>query len=368
MTKLHQLHELGQSTWLNYMRREFIQSGGLRQRISDGIQGVTANATVFENTVSHYGDYDKQIRQEVRAGTPTTRIQEALMVDDVQRVADLLHPIYESSDGLNGFASIELDPSLTDETTCAVATARRMLARIDRGNVMVELPATPQGIEALEILTADGVSINVTHIFSIAVYERVAQAYIAGLEKFLATHSVWRTAPTAVASFSLAPIDAAVDEKLVALDRSDLTRKSGIAMARLLYARFEEIFSGPRWKRLAARDARVLRPKWTRIEPLDKNQAETFYADALIGPQTVLTFTLPMLDAFLDQGTAAFTINDDLAAAEGHMAELESLEIELEELLEELLQSHLAVSDQQYQSLVQSVVRKLFVDIPDSTS
>jgi transaldolase len=368
MTKLHQLHELGQSTWLNYMRRKFIQSGGLRQRIGDGIQGVTANATVFENTVSNYSDYDQQIRREVRAGTPTTRIQEALMVDDVQRAADLLHPIYESSEGLDGFASIELDPSLTEETTCAVATGRRTLARIDRGNVMVELPATPQGIEALEILTTDGVSCNITHIFSIAVYERVAQAYIAGLEKFFATHSVWRTAPTAVASFSLAPIDAAVDEKLVALDRSDLTRKTGIAMARLLYARFEEIFSGPRWKRLAARDARVLRPKWTRIEPLDDDQAKTFYADALIGPHTVLTLTLPMLDAFLAQGTPALTINDDLPAAEAHMAELESLDWALDELLEELLASHLAASDHQYQSLIQSVVRKLFVDIPDGIS
>jgi transaldolase len=364
MTKLHQLHELGQSTWLNYMRRTFIQSGGLRERIADGIQGVTANAAVFEQTISSQNEYDSQIQNELRAGTPTTRIQEALMIDDVQRAADLLHPIYESSDGLDGFASMELDPTLTDETICAVATARRMLSRVDRGNVMVELPATPNGIAAFEILTADGVSINITHIFSIAVFERAAQAYISGLETFFATHSVWRTAPTAVASFSLAAIDSAVDEKLADLNRLDLAGKTGIAMARLLYARFQEVFSGPRWGRLAVHGARVLRPKWTRINPLDESQSDTFYADALIGPQTIQTFTLPALDAFLDHGTVALTIHDDLPIAVAHLAAIEGLGLDLEELLEELQQKYLSESDRQYQSLIQSVVRKLFVDMP----
>ena len=289
------------------------------------------------------------------------------MIDDVQRAADLLHSIYESSDGLDGFASLELDPSLTDETVCTVATARRMLARIDRGNVMVEVPATRQGISAFETLTADGVSINLTHIFSISVFERVAQAYIAGLETFFATHSVWRTAPTTVASFSLAAIDRTVDEKLALLNRSDLAGKTGTAMARLLYARFQEIFSGPRWSRLAARGARVLRPKWTRIKPLDESQAATFYAGALIGPHTIQTFTLPMLDAFLDHGTIALTLYDDLPAAAAQMAEIESLGLDLEELLEELQQEHLSQSDRQYQSLIQSVIRKLFVDLPEGS-
>jgi transaldolase len=239
-----------------------------------------------------------------------------------------------------------------------------MLARIDRGNVMVELPATAQGINALETLTADGVSINVTHVFSIAVFERVAQAYIAGLETFFATHSVWRTAPTAVASFSLAAVDAAVNEKLVQLDRSDLSNKTGIAMARILYARFQEIFAGPRWSRLARRGARMLRPKWTRIKPLNKGRSDTFYADALIGPHTVQTFTLPTLDAYLQHGSVALSIYDDLPAAEAQMAEIESLDLDIEELMDELQEKHLAVSDLQYQSLIQSVIRKLFVDVP----
>jgi transaldolase len=364
MTKLHQLHELGQSTWLNYMRRQFIQSGGLRERIGDGIQGVTANAAVFEKTVSKYGDYDQQIRAEVRGGHSTTRIHEALMIDDVQRAADLLHPIYESSDGLNGFASLELDPALTNETVCAVATARRMLARIDRGNVMVELPATPQAIAAFETLITDGVSINMTHVFSIAVFERVAQAYIAGLETFFDTHSVWRTAPTAVASFSVSAIDQAVDEQLAKMNRVDLIGKTGVAMARLLYARFQEIFTGPRWKRLAAKGARVLRPKWTRIEPNSEKQNDTYYPDRLIGPNTVLTFTLPTLETFLDHGAVSLSIYDDLPGAKAQLAAIENLEIDLENLMEDLQKSYLAASDRQYQSLVQGVIGKLFTVVP----
>jgi transaldolase/glucose-6-phosphate isomerase len=364
MTKLHQLHELGQSTWLNYMRRAFIQSGGLRERIADGIQGVTANAVVFEETISNYDDYDDHIRREVRAGTPLTRIQEALMIDDVQRAADFLHPIYESSDGLDGFASLELDPTLTDETVCAVATARRMLARIDRGNVMVEVPATRHGINAFETLTADGVSINLTHIFSVSVFERAAQAYIAGLETYFESHSVWRTAPTAVASFSLAPIDGAVDEKLAAMDRPDLMGKAGIAMAHRLYARFQQIFSGPRWQRLSDHGARVLRPKWTRIKPFDARYDDTFYANELIGPHTVITFTPPTLDAFLDHGSTAQTVGENLVDTMVNLLEIEKLGIDLETLMEEVQQAHLDASDKQYQSLIQSVIRKLYVELP----
>lgn len=367
MTKLHQLHEFGQSTWLNYMRRAFIQSGSLRGCIADGIQGVTANAAVFEETISNHNDYDSDIQREVRAGTPLTRIQDALMVDDVQRAADILHPIYENSDALDGFASLELDPTYTDETVCTVATARRILARIDRGNVMVEVPATRQGINAFEILTADGVSTNLTHIFSIAVFERAAQAYITALETYFETHSVWRFAPTSVASISLAPLDGAVDEKLLALNRSDLAGKTGTAMARLLYARFLEIFSGPRWWRLAAKGARVLRPKWARVKPVDVSLPDTYYVDALIAPQTVVTFTPPLLDAFLDHGSEDLTIYDEIPSAAAHMAEIEDLGLDLEEIMEDLQKDHLAASDRQYHSLIQSVIRKLYVELPASS-
>lgn len=362
MSKLHQLHELGQSTWLNYMRRRFIQSGELRNCLNDGIQGVTANAAVFEDTISNHSDYDQDIFREVRAGTPITRIHEALMVDDVQRAADLLHPIFEASEGLDGFASVELDPSITVETNCTVATARRMLFNIDRGNAMVEVPASHEGIQAVKALTADGISINVTHIFSISDYERVAQIYIAGLESYFQTHSVWRKVPTAVASFSISPIDAALDPQLKAKNRPDLCGLTGIALARLLYARFLEIFSGPRWAQLAARGAFVLRPKWTRTLPYSAEYPDNYYTEQLIGGHTVVTFNQQTMDAFLEDGKVERTIDRDLDRAREHLDMLGSLGIDLDAVTEGIQLQHFADSDKRYQALIRSVMGKLYLE------
>ncbi|MDX1414073.1 MAG: transaldolase family protein [Candidatus Promineifilaceae bacterium] len=367
MTKLHQLHELGQSTWLNYMRRRFIQSGGLRDCLAEGIQGVTANAEVFVDTISNHTDYDRDIQREVRAGTPTARIHEALMVDDVQRAADLLHPIFEESEGLNGFASLELDTAITTEIVKTVATARHLLNRIDRGNAMVEIPASREGVNAMRELTADGISVNATHIFSISVFERVAQAYIAGLETFFDTHSVWRIAPTAVASYSISAVDHAVDKALAAINRPALIGKTGIATAHLLYARFQEIFSGPRWEQLARRGGRKLRPKWTRIFPDDSIYATTYYVDQLIGADTVVTFTPRTLNAFLEKGIVEQTIAKDLEQAQEQVHALTKSGIDLEGMMEDLQRHYLDVSEKQYRALVRSVVSKLYVEAPASS-
>lgn len=362
MTKLHELHSSGQSTWLNYMRRAFICSGGLRAAISQGIQGITANAAVFEDTIVNDTDYNQDIRAQVMAGTPTTRIHEALMVDDVQRAADMLHPIFEESNGLDGVASLEIDPALAHDSVSTVATIRRLLARVDRGNAMMEIPATPAGATAVQSLTADGVNINATHIFSISVFERVAQAYIAGLETYFDTHSVWRTEPTSVASFSVSPIDQVVDELLVARGRPDLQGQTAVALASLLYARYQDIFSGPRWEALAARGAWPLRPKWTRLET-DSDRG-TRYLDSLIGPDTVMTFTPKTLERFLAHGRVALTLAHNLEEAEEHLAQLAQWEIDLESIAAELQRAHLEASDRQYQALIGSVVQKLVTEAP----
>jgi transaldolase len=363
MTNLHELHDTGQSTWLNYMRRAFIRSGGLRTAITKGIQGVTANAAIFEDTILNDTDYDQDIRAQVMAGTPTTRIHEALMVDDVQRAADMLHPIFEESGGLDGVASLEIDPALAYDSVSTVATVRRLLARVDRGNAMMEIPATQAGAAAVQALTADGINVNATHIFSISAFERFAQAYICGLETYFDTHSVWRTEPTSVASFSVSPIDRVVDEILLARGRPDLQGQTAVAVARLLYARYLDIFSGPRWDALEAREARPLRPKWTRLEAPASGKA-TRYMDALIGPDTVMTFTPETLDHFLAHGHVALTLPYDLEAAEEHVAELLFLDIDLEAFAAELQQAHLEASDRQYQALIGSVVHKLVTEAP----
>lgn len=364
MTKLHELQNIGQSPWLNYMRRAFIMSGGLREAIDQGILGITANAAVFEDTIRNDADYDKDIRKQIMAGTPTTRIHETLMADDVQRAADLLHPIFEESEGLDGVASLEIDPALADDCVGTVATVRRLLTRVDRGNAMVEVPATLSCTEAIRALTVDGININATHIFSVSMFERVAQAYISGLETFFRTHSVWRMAPTSVASFSISPIDRIVDDQLLEIGRPEHKGKTGIAMARLLYERFRDIFSGPRWEALAARGARPLRPKWTRLETWEEGQPAAVYMDSLIGPDTVVTFTPTMLDLFLKQGRVAKTLERKSDSATNHLALMVNLGIDLEELAEELQRTHLEAADKQYQALIASVIQKLVTEAP----
>ncbi|KAA3656568.1 MAG: hypothetical protein DWQ04_30695 [Chloroflexi bacterium] len=358
MTALHQLHEVRQSTWLNYMRRAFIRSGGLRERMADGIQGITANAAAFEKTLSACSDYDNAVRREMTAGTPVRQIHEILMIDDVQRTADLLHPIFQDSKGLDGFASLELDPSISIDPVKTVSEVRHVTRRLDRGNVMVEVPATPTGIEAIKLLIGDGVCINATHIFSIDIYEKVAEAYIAGLEYYFRTHSVWRIAPTAVASFSLSSIDHAIDPLLEAKGYPELKGKTAVAMAKVLYGRFRNIFAGPRWEKLANQGARVLRPKWTRTDPHNFALSDTHYVDALIGPDTVMTFSQTTLNAFLDHGTIAHTLVHNYEASLTHLRKLVELGIDRKAVGKKLQTDYFVASDKRFQSSIQSVINK----------
>ncbi|MCP4359272.1 MAG: bifunctional transaldolase/phosoglucose isomerase [Chloroflexi bacterium] len=358
MTNLHQLHELGQSPWLNHMRRSFIQSGELRKWIGDGIEGVTANAATFEKAMIASADYDEAMRQEVAAGHPAKQIRDKLMAHDVQIAADYLHTIFTESDWLNGFASHELDPALTHNAAQTVAEVRHLAALSERGNIMIEVPATMAGLEAVRTLIGDGQSVNITHVFSIDVYERAAQAYIAGLEYLFEHHSMWRFTPTAVASFSVSAIDSAVDEALLEIGQPDLCGQTAIAMAKLLYDRFQQIFSGPRWEKLTRRGARVLRPKWTRTTPRNFAYPDTLYVDSLIGPDTVTTFSLATLNAFLDHGTAAPTLTENLEDARTHLARLAGLDIDLNAITTQLQRDYLIASEKQFQSVVQSISQK----------
>lgn len=360
MSKLHELHELGQSTWLNYMQRDFIKSGEFRRAVREGVQGVTANAAVFAAAITDLDVYDEAIHQQVVAGTPYTQIHEALMIDDVQLAADILHPIYEESKGWDGFVSLELDPSLANNSVKTVAIAKHILAGMDRGNTMVEIPATMAGCEAIPALLADCESINITHIYTVTDFERAAQAYISGIERLLESHSMWRIRPTAVASFSVGAIDEAIDPLLTRAGRPDLRGKTGIALAKLLYQRFRQIFSGPRWERLEKRGARLLRPKWTRIEPHDLALPRTYYANALVGEDTILTFTPNTLHAFQAEGTAVETLAEDVVGARVHLANLSAAGIDLDEVVHGLQEKRLAEKQETYRKLVDAVNRKLF--------
>lgn len=359
MATLRDLHQLGQSTWLNYLRNSFIRSGELAERMKIGVQGVTANAQAYERAVTGSSDYDEGIRRATAAGKPPRRIYEALMVDDIQRAADALHPVFEESNRLDGFVSFELEPALLHEVRATMAEVRHLSHQIDRYNVMVEIPATPVGIEAIRGLVADGVSINATHLFSVADYERVAAAYLAGLEEYISSHSVWRTTPTAVASFSVSPIDEAADAWLDRAGRPDLKGKTAIALAKVLYSRYHRLFSGPTWDKLAARRGRPLRPKWTRTTPRDFAYPETYYVNALAGADTVMTFSPSTLNAFLHNGgVVTATLEEGLDAAEAHLAVVRALGLDLDALAARLQAEHLEASEHRFQTLVGAIIQR----------
>ena len=358
MAGLTDLHQLGQSTWLNYLRNSFIRSGELADRVGQGVQGVTANAQVYERAIAGSSDYDVGIRRAMDEGIPTRLIYQSLMVDDIQRAADVLLPIFKESNRLDGFVSFEVDPAIFGDPTATVAAVRHIAHLIDRNNVMVEVPATAVGVEIIRALIADGISVNATHLFSIDDFERAALAYRDGLAHYIRNNRIWRTAPTAVASFSLSPIDAAVDAALAALDRQARIGSTAVALAKILYQRYLELFSGPQWDELANNGAHPMRPKWTRVTPNDFEHGADYYVNNLIGPGSIVTFSPIALNTFLQAGSAAESLTTEIDAAQAHLVELSRLGVDLEAIAHKLQREHLAASDRRFQSLVEAVFEK----------
>ncbi len=358
MNKLQQLHELGQSAWLNNLNRPFIQSGELRQHMEEGIQGFTANAANFDTILTTTSDYDEAIWEQVRAGIPAPQIHQKLIVDDIQVAANCMHDVYQESDGLEGYVSLELNPRLMHDQVNTVAEVTHLEAVINQPNAMVEVPATQAGLNAITHLTKDGVSINITHLFSVETYEKAAKAYIEGLEIFLDTHSVWRFVPVSVASFSLAPLDEAVDPILGDQGKPELLGKTAVSLAKLLYHRCQKIFSGSRWEKLAKQGGCILRPKWSRTTPLNPAFPATYYLEELIGPNTVTTFSMISLPVFLERGSVVSTLNNQLGQAHDHVHQLAKLGINMDEIAQSLQAEYLQASEKQFHLITQHISHK----------
>jgi len=358
MNKLQQLHKLGQSPWLNYLNRPFIQSGKLRQHMDEGIQGFTANATSFDDVLSLTPDYDQAIWEQVRAGVPAPQIHSKLIIDDIQVAADCMHDVYQKSDGLEGYVSLELNPSLMHDEVNTVAEVTHLEAVINQPNAMVEVPATPAGIAAIKHLTKDGVSLNITHVFSVDVYEQAAKAYIEGLKIFLDTHSVWRFVPVSVVSFSVSPIDEFVDPMLGDKGKPELLGKTAVSLAKLLYQRCQRIFSGAEWEKLAKKGGCILRPKWSRTTPQNPAFPATYYLEELIGADTVTTFSMVTLPVFMQNGIVTPTLMTQIEPAYEHIRQLDLLGIDVEIVAQKLQQEYLQASEKQFQLITQHISRK----------
>lgn len=358
MTRLNQLNELGQAVWFDYIRRSFTRSGDLQALIEQGVRGVTSNPAIFEKAIADSDDYDADIRQLAGENKSVNDIYEALAIEDIRQAADLLRPLYDRTDGGDGYVSLEVSPTLAHDTAGTVADAKRLFAATDRPNLMIKIPATPAGIPAITTVIADGINVNVTLIFSLAQYEAAASAYIDGLEKQLKDGG--NLAQTAsVASFFVSRVDTAVDAALDKIGRHDLQGLTAIDNARLAYARFKEIFTGDRWDRLTSAGARVQRPLWASTGTKNPAYADTLYVDNLIGPHTVNTLPPKTLQAFMDHGQVSKTIDNDVAGARRRISALSDVGINLDTITRQLLEEGVAAFAKPFENLMGRLEEKV---------
>ncbi len=336
MTRLHDLYAQGQSPWLDNLRRDWLTGGTLAGLVAQGVRGVTSNPTIFAKAIAGEADYDEQFASLV----PTHTVEAAyweLVVRDIEDALAVLRPVHEESDGADGFVSLEVAPSLAHDTGGTVAAARSLHERIDQPNLLVKVPATRAGVPAIRTMIGEGRSINVTLIFGLDRYDEVMAAYLGGLEDHLAAGATDLSGVHSVASFFVSRVDTEVDRRLEDLAQGDaavlgLRGRAAVAQAQEAYQHFRRTFSGPRWEALAARGARVQRPLWASTSTKNPAYPDLLYVDTLIGPDTVNTMPDQTLDAVLDHGMIARTVDADPGEAAATLAELARVGIDMDDV------------------------------------
>ena len=349
MNPVKALEKHGQAVWLDFLARGFVARGELQKLTdTDGVKGVTSNPSIFEKAIGSSDEYDGAIRSALKKGDlPVAGLFEHLAIEDIQHAADVLRPVYDQLKGADGFVSLEVSPYLAMDTKATIAEAERLWKEVHRKNVMIKVPATPEGLPAIEYLTGEGISINITLLFSQDVYVEVAEAYLAGLEKYVAGGGD-PSHVASVASFFVSRIDSAVDKQLDekiarANDPSEKERlaalkgKVAIANAKLAYQKYKRLFSGARWDKLAAKGARPQRLLWASTGTKNKEYRDVLYVEELIGPNTVNTVPPATLDAFRDHGEPRDSLEENLEDARHVLAELEKSGISLDAITEELV-------------------------------
>ncbi|HEY3476340.1 MAG TPA: bifunctional transaldolase/phosoglucose isomerase, partial [Anaerolineales bacterium] len=334
MNPIEKLTSLEQSLWLDNIQRKQLENGELKAMIERGdIRGMTSNPSIFNSAIAKSKDYDAALTSLAWAGWDAEKIFWQLAIEDIRAACDLFHPLYEETNGGDGFVSIEVSPDIANDTDATLAQVEQLWARVHRPNLMVKIPATQAGIPAIRKAISVGININVTLIFSLKRYAEVMEAYLSGLEDHLAAgHSVHHIA--SVASFFVSRVDSKVDPKLP--EDSPLRGKAAIANAKLAYDQYEQTFSTRRWENLKIKGARVQRPLWASTSTKDPAYPDTLYVDSLIGPDTVNTVPPSTLEAFRDHGVAEVTITRHLAEAQEAINQLESMGISMDTVTQEL--------------------------------
>jgi transaldolase len=349
--RLARLLELGQSPWLDNLRRGWITSGELQRWVDRGIRGLTSNPSIFQKAISTGSDYDDQFGRLVAEGVGVDAVYWELVVEDIRGALDVLRPVHDASDGLDGYVSVEVAPDLARDSAGTEAAARELHERIAAPNLYVKIPGTAEGLAPIQAMIAEGRSINVTLIFSLERYAEVMEAYLAGLEA--ATGDLSQI--SSVASFFVSRVDTEVDRRLTEVGSDAalaLRGRTAVAQAQVAYQRFLDTFRGPRWEALAARGARVQRPLWASTSTKDPGLPDTLYVDTLIGPDTVNTMPEATIDAFADHGTVARTVDADPEGAEAVLAQVREVGVDLDDVARVLEQEGVAAFAKSFDELL----------------
>ncbi len=346
--------EFGQSVWLDFIERGLLADGGLERMIAaDGVRGVTSNPSIFRQAITG-GDRYLPALEAILAedpGIPTEALYESLAVEDIRTAADQLRAVWDASGGGDGYVSLEVSPRLAHDTGATVTEARRLWALVDRPNLMIKVPATPEGIPAIEELIASGINVNATLLFSMEHYENVALAYLRGLERCPRPGAV-----ASVASFFVSRVDTAVDRLLEEMGSDEalaLRGRAAVANSRLVYARFREVFHGPGAASL--RGGRVQRPLWASTSTKNPAYSDVKYVEELIGPETVNTIPLATLEAFRDHGCPARTVDADLDGARADLEALHRLGIDLDAVTGRLQEEGVRAFAEAFEALLQGL-------------
>ncbi len=360
-TALQRLYtEQDQSPWLDFIDRDFLEDGGLRKLIDQGIRGLTSNPTIFGKAVAEGGEYDDLISRGIDRGASNDEIFEEIETWDVGDAADMLRGVYEESDGHDGLASIEVEPAIAMDTDASLARARHLWRRLGRPNVMIKIPGTEAGLPAITAALEEGININITLLFSVDMYRRVAEAYVEALRRRHARgEDLSRIA--SVASFFVSRVDSKVDKLLDEREQPsarDLRGLAAIANAKLAYAAYLEVFEGEAFAELRAAGAKPQRCLWASTSTKNPNYRDVIYVEELIGPETVNTMPLQTIQDFLDHGRVERTIDQDLDGARQTLRELAAEGIDMETVTDELLEEGIASFAESFDELMASIDSK----------
>jgi transaldolase len=336
-TPLEQLAEHGQSVWIDFLSREFVEKGDLQGLIDQGVRGVTSNPTIFQGAIADGDDYDEQLREILKDETEPKEVFLQLAVRDIRGACDLLKQVHDEGSGRDGWVSLEVDPNLAHDTQGTIEEAARLHGLVDRKNLLVKIPATKEGLPAIEESIASGIPINVTLIFSLERHREVAEAYVRGLERLIEGGGD-PSSVASVASFFVSRVDTEGDKRLDEIGGHDeLKGKLAVANAKLAYQTYEEFFSGERWQALEAKGASSQRCLWASTSTKNPDYPDTIYVEELVGPETVNTMPRELIEAVLDHGDIrGDTIEEDLDGARKVLDDLKEAGVDYDAVVETL--------------------------------